>query len=99
MLAERRAGSFIAQLLGTVLVVWKVKLSPILWASVTAANVFIAAAVAMFLLLQQRGKLGEAVRWLAPRSRGNRALASLAREFPKLVAGLKAFISAAARIS
>jgi hypothetical protein len=66
--------------LGVLLLLWRVPLPGPLRLSMLVSGLILGGGMLVFLLLQKHGKLGAAVRWLAARRLGSRALQTAARE-------------------
>jgi uncharacterized protein (TIRG00374 family) len=77
--------------LGSLVIVWRIKLPPTLWVAMLASSVLLAGGMITFLLLQKHGKLGVLVRWLAARKIGGRALQKFAGEITGVDEALKVY--------
>jgi hypothetical protein len=78
-------------LLGSLLVIGNVTLSPTLWTAMIGSTGVLAAGMTAFFLLQKYGKLGTAIRWLAAHRPGNRLLELAANQINEVDATLANF--------
>jgi hypothetical protein len=76
---------------GSVLILWGVRIPPPLWAAMLFSSALVVAGIAAFFLLQKHGKLGALVRWLASRNLGGHALQRAARDITQVDDALKVF--------
>jgi len=66
--------------IGALLLFPKVHFPGPFWKALFLCGIIVAAGILIFLLIQQQGKMGALVRWLAARKTGSTALQKLARE-------------------
>jgi hypothetical protein len=77
--------------IGTVFVLWNVKLPRAIWIGLLLSNVLITAGIMAFLLLQKNGKLGGAIRWLAAHRPKSQTLQKMASDLTNVDELLKGF--------
>jgi uncharacterized membrane protein YbhN (UPF0104 family) len=94
VLADKLTMSFAHLLLvalGSLVLLWGVKLPTELWAGLAVASVFVIGGMVAFLLIQKHGKLGALVRWLVARQLGGKALKETARTISQVDTALAEF--------
>jgi len=78
-------------LLGAGLVLWRIALPTALWQAMLVSSILFMAGMAAFLWMQQHGKLGGWIRWLAARKIGGGTLERFAHRVSDVDAALKLF--------
>jgi uncharacterized protein (TIRG00374 family) len=78
-------------IVGSVFILFKVKLAPALWIALVVSNAVISAGVLVFFWLQRHGKLGSTVRWIARRRVPNTTLQKAASDLTAVDDLLKGF--------
>ena len=76
---------------GAALVLWRIELPRSLWWSMTISSVLVGGGMLAFLLMQQHGKLGVIIRWLAARRMGGHLMDRAARSITEVDEALKVF--------
>ncbi len=71
-------------MVGAVFLCWRVRLSLELWVAMAVTTVVLAGGMGIFLVVQQRGKLGSLCRWLVARNVGGRSLEAVAKQLTKV---------------
>jgi uncharacterized protein (TIRG00374 family) len=78
-------------LIGSLFIVATVKLPTALWLAMLFSSALITTGIAIFFLIQKRGKLGSIVRWLAARKLGGRLLQKAAAGITEVDHALKSY--------
>jgi uncharacterized protein (TIRG00374 family) len=78
-------------LIGSLFIVATVKLPTALWLAMLFSSALITTGIAIFFLIQKRGKLGSIVRWLAARKLGGRLLQKAAAGITEIDQALKSY--------
>lgn len=78
-------------IIGAVFLLWRVHLPRALWLGMLLSGALLAGGILAFLLLQQQGKLGGILRWLAARRVGGRALQRAANDISQVDQALRNF--------
>ncbi len=78
-------------LIGSLFIVATVKLPTALWLAMLFSSALITTGIAIFFLIQKRGKLGSIVRWLAARKMGGRLLQKAAAGIAEIDHALKIY--------
>jgi len=77
--------------LGSLLVLWRVNLSASVWAGLAIATIFLTVGLAIFLILQARGQIGQLARWCVKRGHGGRFVEQAAQQLTNVDQALKGF--------
>ncbi|MDB6123402.1 MAG: hypothetical protein JWQ71_2395 [Pedosphaera sp.] len=77
--------------LGSLVIVWRIQLPRPLWMAMLFSSALVGAGILAFLLLQNYGKLGVLVRWLATRNIGGRVLQQAAGKITEVDEALKVY--------
>jgi len=78
-------------LTGSIFILATVKLPTALWAAMIFSSALVASGIAIFFLIQKRGKLGTIVRWLAARKLGGSLLQRAAGGITEIDEALKSY--------
>jgi uncharacterized protein (TIRG00374 family) len=77
--------------LGSLLVLWRLKLSASVWAGLAIATVLLSGGLSIFLILQARGQIGQLARWCVKRGHGGRFVEQAAQQITNVDQVLKRF--------
>jgi hypothetical protein len=77
--------------LGSFMILWKIPLTPALWAAVLTGTSLLGAGIIGFLVVQKYGKLGTILRWLAAHRVGGKSLENFAHHITQVDNELKLF--------
>jgi glycosyltransferase 2 family protein len=84
-------GHLVLVILGSLFLLWRVRLPAQLWIPIVAASLLLTAGMVIFLAMQRQGKMGGFLRWLAAHGVGGQALQKAAQQISEVDEVLKRF--------